>query len=104
MAEEAGVRIDCHFMAVELFLKRCKKSYDYIFLDPPFPYKFRRELIETISSRNLLNEGGTAIIHYPHEDPLPEEIGELSRADHRVYGRSNVDFFRKINNKSTIET
>ena len=24
MAEEAGVRIDCHFMAVELFLKRCK--------------------------------------------------------------------------------
>lgn len=104
MAEEAGVRIDCHFMAVELFLKRCKKSYDYIFLDPPFPYKFRQELLQTISSRKLLNEGGSAIIHYPHEDPLPEEIGELSRTDHRVYGRSNVDFFQKINNKSTIET
>ncbi|MBR0125738.1 MAG: 16S rRNA (guanine(966)-N(2))-methyltransferase RsmD [Treponema sp.] len=104
MAEEAGVRIDCHFMAVELFLKRCKKSYDYIFLDPPFPYKFRQELLQTISSRDLLNEGGSAIIHYPHEDPLPEEIGELKRTDHRVYGRSNVDFFQKINNKSTIET
>ena len=39
MAEEVGVRINCRFMSVELFLKRCKEKFDYIFLDPPFPYK-----------------------------------------------------------------
>lgn len=100
MTEEVGVRIECHFMAVELFIKRCKKTYDYIFLDPPFPYKFRKELIESISEKNLLNEGGSVIIHYPHEDPLPEKIGNLKRNDHRIYGRSNVDFFSKEENCS----
>ena len=72
MAEEVGVRIKCHFMAVELFLKRCKGKYDFIFMDPPFPYKFRKELIETAGKRELLNEDGKLLIHYPEEDALPD--------------------------------
>ncbi len=95
MAEELGVRIDCHFIAVELFLKRCKKQFDYIFLDPPFPYRFRKELIESIAKRGLLTDTGAAIIHYPKEDPLPERIETLVRSDHRIYGRSIVDFYKK---------
>ncbi len=95
MAEEVGERIDCHFMAVELYLRRCKKQFDYIFLDPPFPYKFRKDLLETIAKRELLNDGGQVIVHHPKEDPLPEEIGTLKRRDQRVYGRSIVDFFKK---------
>ncbi len=94
MAEEVGVRIDCHFMAVELFLKRCKKSYDFIFFDPPFPYKFRLQLVETVAQKGLLKEGGKLLIHHPSEDPLPEHIENLSRIDQRVYGRSIVDFFQ----------
>ena len=96
MTEEVGVRIDCHFMAVELFLKRCKSSYDYIFFDPPFPYKFRLELIETVSEKNLLVMGGKVLIHHPSEDPLPEKIGNLERTDQRIYGRSIVDFFTRV--------
>ncbi len=96
MTEEVGVRIDCHFMAVELFLKRCKSSYDYIFFDPPFPYKFRLELIETVSEKNLLVPGGKVLIHHPSEDPLPEKIGNLERTDQRIYGRSIVDFFTRV--------
>lgn len=93
MAEEIGVKIDCHFIAVELFLKRCKDQFDYIFFDPPFPYRFRKELVETAGKRNLLSPGGTLMIHRPEEDPLPEEIGNLVRIDQRVYGRSIVDFY-----------
>lgn len=95
MAEEVGERIDCHFMAVELYLRRCKKQFDYIFLDPPFPYKFRKDLLETIAKRDLLNDGGQVIVHHPKEDPLPEEIDTLKRMDQRIYGRSIVDFFKK---------
>ncbi len=95
MAEEVGERIDCHFMAVELYLRRCKKRFDYIFLDPPFPYKFRLELLQTIDKRRLINEGGQVIIHHPKEDSLPEQIGGLLRRDQRIYGRSIVDFFEK---------
>ena len=86
-------------MAVELYLRRCKKRFDYIFLDPPFPYKFRLELLEAIDRRNLLADGGMALVHHPKEDSLPERIGELLRTDQRAYGRSIVDFFKKSENK-----
>ena len=91
--KELGVKIGCHFMAVELFVKRCKDTFDYIFLDPPFPYKYRLDLLKTIESRNLLKEGGLVMIHFPEEDALPEKIGKLSLKDKRIYGRSIVHFY-----------
>jgi len=93
--KEMGVKIGCHFMAVELFLKRCKDTFDYIFFDPPFPYKFRLDLLKAVDKRKLLTEGGTVMIHYPEEDALPEEIGDLVLTDKRIYGRSIVNFYRQ---------
>lgn len=95
MAEELDVKVKCHFMAVELYLKRCKNQFDYIFFDPPFPYKFRLDLLNTVDKKNLLTENGTVMIHYPQEDPLPDEIGNLILADKRIYGRSIVNFYKK---------
>ena len=91
--KEIGVKISCHFMAVELFLKRCKDKFDYIFLDPPFPYKYRLDLLKIIEKRNLLNEDGLVMIHFPEEDGLPENIGKFSLKDKRIYGRSIVHFY-----------
>jgi len=91
--KEMGVKIGCHFMAVELFLKRCKDKFDYIFLDPPFPYKYRLDLLKIIDQRKLVNEGGFVMIHFPEEDMLPEQIGDLSLKDKRIYGRSIVHFY-----------
>ena len=93
--KELGLKIDCHFMAVELFLKRCKNKFDYIFFDPPFPYKFRKDLIKFVDQYDLLTEGGTVLIHYPEEDALPEQVGGLVLTDKRIYGRSIVNFYKK---------
>lgn len=95
--KECGVRIACHFMAVELFVKKCKDKFDYIFLDPPFPYKFRTDLLKSISDNKLLNPenpDATVMIHFPEEDTPPDEIGSLVLADKRVYGRSIVHFYK----------
>lgn len=91
--KELDVKIGCHFMAVELFLKRCKDTFDYIFLDPPFPYKYRLDLLKIIEKRKLIKDGGMVMIHYPEEDKLPEKIGELELKDKRIYGRSIVNFY-----------
>ena len=99
---ECGVRIGCHFMSVELFLEKCRDTFDYIFLDPPFPYKFRQDLLRKISERRLLNPenpGALAIIHFPEEDSPPEKIGNLELSDKRVYGRSIVNFYRMSENR-----
>ena len=100
MAEEVGVRIKCHFMAVELYLKRCKDKFDFIFMDPPFPYKFSKELVETAGKRMMLKENGLLMIHYPEEDALPDEIENLVLVDKRIYGRSIVNFYSYKNNSS----
>ncbi len=55
---ELGVKIRCHFMAVELFVRRCKDRFDYVFLDPPFPYKFHEQLLAQCGERGILAEGG----------------------------------------------
>lgn len=104
MAEEFGVRIKCHFMAVELYLKRCKEKFDFVFFDPPFPYKFRLELLQILESRKILNPEGTVLIHYPAEDPLPEKIGSLELADKRIYGRSVVNFYKYAQINAENET
>ncbi len=86
-------KIECHFMPVELFIKRSKTKFDIIFCDPPFLYKFHQELIESISENGLLKENGMVLIHRPSEKDMPETIGHLKKKDYRIYGRSIVDFY-----------
>ena len=92
--KEMGVKIKCHFMAVELFVKRCKNKFDYIFFDPPFPYKFHEQLIAEAAKRELLLPGGAIMVHRPEEHFMPDAIENLVRFDQRVYGRSIVDFYK----------
>lgn len=86
-------KIECHFMPVELFIKRTKTQFDIIFCDPPFPYKFHQDLIKSISDNNLLKENGIVLIHRPSEKDMPDALGNLRKKDYRIYGRSIVDFY-----------
>lgn len=87
-------RINCHFMSVELFIKRNKESFDYIFCDPPFPYNFHEDLVGMCCTYNTLKKDGTLMIHHPAEKPLSENIKDFVRVDQRVFGRSIVDFYK----------
>ena len=104
----APVRINCRFMAAELYVKRAKKSFDIIFCDPPFPYQYKRELAAAIASSPLMVSGSRLLIHRPRERAstpgdqarmvLAQETGavpNLILRDRREYGRSVVDFFEK---------
>ena len=94
IAEKAlGIKIQCHFMPVEYFIKRCKTSFDYIFFDPPFAYKFHEDLIKKAYEKNMLNSGGIILVHRPEEHNMPDKIAGLKRCDKRVYGRSICDFY-----------
>lgn len=93
---ECGIKIKCHFMPVEYFIKRCKRNFDFIFFDPPFPYKFHEQLIADADKNGLLKVDGTIMVHRPEEHFMPDTIGNLIRTDQRVYGRSIVDFYKYI--------
>jgi 16S rRNA (guanine(966)-N(2))-methyltransferase RsmD len=87
------VRINCRFMAAELYVKRTKKGFDVIFCDPPFPYQFKWDLIRAIAASPLIREGSRLLLHRPREDVYNEVIPYLAKKDSRQYGRSVVDFF-----------
>jgi 16S rRNA (guanine966-N2)-methyltransferase len=86
-------------MPVEYFIKRCKRQFDYIFFDPPFPYKFHEDIILQSDQNGLLTENGIIMVHRPEEHFMPENIGNLVRFDQRVYGRSIVDFYKHKESK-----
>ena len=95
------VRINCRFMSAELYVQRAKKSFDIIFLDPPFPYQFKWELITRIAASPLVSNESILLLHRPRQDYQKEEINPLMKQDSREYGRSVVDFF-KIKNDTII--
>ena len=94
--KELDTKIKCHFMPVEYFVKRCKRQFDFIFFDPPFPYKFHEQLILETDKKNLLNKDGTILVHRPEEHFMPDKIGNLTRTDKRIYGRSIVDYYKYV--------
>jgi 16S rRNA (guanine(966)-N(2))-methyltransferase RsmD len=90
------VRIHCRFMSAELYVKRSKLPFDFIFLDPPFPYQYKWELVSRIAASPLVSQHSLILMHRPRQDYQKENIAALERTDSREYGRSVVDFFRKI--------
>ena len=91
------VRIHCHFMAVELYIKRAKRSFDFIFCDPPFAYRFKTELVNGIALSPLMNENSLLMIHRPKTEMVYQQNsgGVLVLDTTKFYGISAVDFFTK---------
>jgi 16S rRNA (guanine(966)-N(2))-methyltransferase RsmD len=89
------VRINCRFMAVELYLSRMKRNFDIIFLDPPFPYQYKWDLVAAIAASPVISNGSKILIHRPREDYQKEPAAALEKTESREYGRSVVDCFIK---------
>jgi 16S rRNA (guanine966-N2)-methyltransferase len=88
-------RIECKSMPVERFILRNRIGYSVVFCDPPFPYKYRLQLLESLADGATAAPGGLVLMHYPREDALPGSIRSLALEDEREYGRSIVRFYRK---------
>lgn len=70
-------------------------SFSIIYLDPPFKYTQKEQLISLVEENGLLSEEGICIIHHPsQEKEWPDRIGSLVRSDLRSYGGSTLRFFR----------
>jgi 16S rRNA (guanine(966)-N(2))-methyltransferase RsmD len=91
---EGGATV--HIMPVERYVKFAREGpFDFVFLDPPFAYRFKAQLLDMLDASGLLAEGGAVIIHHPREDALPETAGGLVQTGIRTYGRSVVRFYTK---------
>jgi 16S rRNA (guanine(966)-N(2))-methyltransferase RsmD len=90
------VRIHCRFMSAELYVQRAKNCFNFIFLDPPFPYQFKWDLMARIAASPLVSNETIILLHRPRQDYQKEEINGLLKKESREYGRSVVDFFEVV--------
>jgi 16S rRNA (guanine(966)-N(2))-methyltransferase RsmD len=72
------------------FVESCKQTFDIIFADPPFDFKFYDELIEKILSKNILTPNGIFIVE--HSSDLQIE-NEKFLAEQRKYGHVTFNFY-----------
>ncbi|MHC4871056.1 MAG: 16S rRNA (guanine(966)-N(2))-methyltransferase RsmD [Planctomycetota bacterium] len=85
--------------SVEQALPGINKSFDLIFIDPPFPDSadWAVELSSLKITKNtvkLLAENGTIIVRFEKQGSYPEFWEDLPLSDCRKYGRSVICFYR----------
>ena len=89
------LRLNCRFIACELYIRRAKRPFDLIFCDPPFPYAYKSELLHAIAASPLASSPESLVmLHRPREEAI-HYPPELRRDNQREYGRSVVDFLRR---------
>ncbi|MDR3192598.1 MAG: RsmD family RNA methyltransferase [Treponema sp.] len=88
------IRVNCRFMAAELYVRRAKRSFDFVFCDPPFPYRYKWNLVRDIAASPLAEDGSLMLLHRPREDFFETDIRFVQKEQVKEYGRSVVEFLR----------
>jgi len=87
--------IKLFLMPAEKFLKHIEMEYDFVHLDPPFPFTEKLKVLELAEAAGVLKKEGTLTMHYPGEESFPETLGSFRQYDLREYGRSKLIFYTR---------
>ena len=70
------------------------RSFDLIFIDPPYGQSFAERALVEIERLGLLSESGILCAETGVGEPLPQTIGKLQLIDQRRYGTIMINFYR----------
>ena len=71
------------------------KSYDIIFIDPPYSNPTTSDLLVNIAKSELLGENSTVVVCHANRFPLDTDYEGLHLTEKRRYGDSFVSIYRK---------
>ena len=77
-------------------LANTNKTYDLIFIDPPYAKEYGVQALKIIVGRGLLNVGGVAV--YERDRAFTGEVAGLEMYDERRYGKTYLSFFKVTEN------
>jgi 16S rRNA (guanine(966)-N(2))-methyltransferase RsmD len=80
----------------ERYVQRAPERFDVIYLDPPFPYRYKAELVGRVLGSGLVAENARVLIHAPRKEDLPENPPGGEQVDLRRYGGSMLTFYESI--------
>lgn len=70
-----------------------KRSFDIIFLDPPYGTDLAQRTLVLLGSTPLLRQRGVVIIEHFRKDPLPVTVGALLKVREKVHGQTVLSFY-----------
>lgn len=79
------------------FLNNTNKTYDLIFLDPPYHLNLLEKVIKLILEKNLVNEDGLIVCEMSSESNINiEALSDLEIYKEKKYGLTKVVILRRI--------
>jgi 16S rRNA G966 N2-methylase RsmD len=75
------------------WLRKNKRPFDLIFLDPPYQNNLEVFTVELIIRYNLLAEGGLVVVESSKRVVLPAKIGGLVLSRQEKYGDTFLSFY-----------
>lgn len=76
------------------YLDGCKCQFDVILLDPPYNKGFIEPVLEKISQKGILADGGIIMLESDSSD-MHDEIQGLAIDRQRKYGRTYITIYKK---------
>lgn len=76
-------------------LKKRQKSFDVIFLDPPYYKDMVKKILQTIGACDILASNGLLVVQHYKKDDLPEVQGGLILCKHSCYGDTKLTFYKR---------
>lgn len=79
---------------VERFVARNRSEFDIVYLDPPFAYRYKTDLLERLARSPTVGVQTRILIHAPSSEDPADGLQGLEVYDRREYGGSTVSFLR----------
>ena len=77
------------------YLKRCRETYNIIFLDPPYAEVFLENALKQIVEIDILQSGGIIVAERPLGKDLPWDFEGYVRSRDYKYGNTLLTIYRK---------
>ena len=76
-------------------LSRRGRSFDLVFIGPPYYHELVPQTLEALSDARLLTADPVVVAEIHHTESAGERYGELELADARKYGDNQLLFYRR---------
>ena len=77
------------------YLRRCRETFDVIFLDPPYAEVFLENSLNCITEIDILQTNGIIVTERPLEKELSWDILGYTRSKDYKYGNTLITLYRK---------
>ena len=77
------------------YLKRCRETFDIIFLDPPYAEVFLENALKCIAEIDILQSGGIIVTERPAGKELPWDFEGFTRSKDYKYGNTVLTIYRR---------